>query len=215
LFGFFKKIIAMISVYKFVYDGKKFGEKIAEFHSIESKLFLTAIAEGGLGHEHVLIALRMLKEEGLSYGEAWNELLPYLDHGLNILESRFGKQSNIDEIRKLITQSCAQSANEEISLKPGETNGINIGCYFFGFEFDGGEPSIQSVATTRDELKKDIMNFFMRLEADILARNYYHPGNQDAVDKINYLKYNIDNCISEHLSKLGNSNSDALFLSHL
>lgn len=51
-------------------------------------------------------------------------------------------------------------------LKVGETRGAHIGCYLFGVEMpDGSEPTYHSVATTRDELIKDCMEFFTTFAA--------------------------------------------------
>jgi hypothetical protein len=49
-------------------------------------------------------------------------------------------------------------------LRVGEVRDDRIGCYLFGVEMpDGSEPSYHSVATTRDELINDCMEFFTTL----------------------------------------------------
>jgi hypothetical protein len=49
-------------------------------------------------------------------------------------------------------------------LEVGEVRDDRIGCYLFGVEMpDGSEPSYHSVATTREELINDCMEFFTAL----------------------------------------------------
>lgn len=49
-------------------------------------------------------------------------------------------------------------------LNVGETSGDRIGCFLFGVEMpDGSNQSYHSVATNRDELVEDCMEFFTSL----------------------------------------------------
>lgn len=82
---------------KKVYQGQAFGNRVAESIGMNSSLFHSAIEEGGL-NMHLLI-LFQFEEQGKSYSEVCDYMLPFVLKGLNVIESRFGPQELIDQAR--------------------------------------------------------------------------------------------------------------------
>jgi hypothetical protein len=136
---------------------------------------------------------------------------------LELLEDRFSRvfgsefevvfSSDLEKVKKKVriykSSLSGERANRQSALRPGEVSGDKIGCYLFGFTIDGErEPSYHSLAITKVKLIEDILSFLAELEVDVRGRGYFHPGNKEALENINYIRYNLDGLIDNHLNNL-------------
>lgn len=82
--------------------GRKFGNKLAGHLNINKNLFHSLLDNGIEGPS--LQFLGMLERTGMSLQEASMELGPSLQRGIDALESRFGRQAAIDEVKPLVSK---------------------------------------------------------------------------------------------------------------
>ncbi|AJO77726.1 hypothetical protein TO66_10605 [Pseudomonas sp. MRSN 12121] len=92
-----------------VWQGKKFGNQIADFIGMHRDLYHGAMEEGGC-KVHML-KLYQLKAEGYSVELAAYDSCKFLIPGLRTIEDKFGSQEQIEHARscvmKLVASQCA------------------------------------------------------------------------------------------------------------
>lgn len=93
--------------------GRKFGNRIATHLGMSNNLFHSVLENGVNGPSLQLLAT--LEMAGISLQEASVQLAPWLQRGLDALESRFGNQNMIELAKPIVTALWAQWETSQLN----------------------------------------------------------------------------------------------------
>lgn len=107
--GLYKGIVAVIISVAFTsgyisdrIDARRLGKKVAKSLGIGPNLFFSCLEQT---MPLYLKILAIMEQEGTGVAEARKILIPMISNGLDILESRFGPQPQIEDAREKIRAS--------------------------------------------------------------------------------------------------------------
>lgn len=92
-------------------DGRRMGKKIALSFNIQPNLYFTSLEQVLPMYLHVLAAM---DRRGVGIEDAKEFSAPLITQGLDVLESRFGQQAQIDDARKKIDEYFSKKEAESI-----------------------------------------------------------------------------------------------------